>query len=117
MGSPPWARELARASAQLLRQRDLIPERTGTYHLAASGETSRYEFARAILALARELAAEGKWAALRPIPSEHYPLPARRPSAPVTSKEKIKRAFGLELPHWQAQLRAFLAEYLGAPAP
>ncbi|HXF67589.1 MAG TPA: dTDP-4-dehydrorhamnose reductase [Burkholderiales bacterium] len=117
VGSPTWARALAQASAALLRQRESIARRRGIYHLAASGETNRYEFARAILALAREIAGERGWAALRPIRSEDYPLPAPRPRAPVTSKEKIERAFGIELPHWQAQLRAFLAEYLGAAPP
>ena len=54
------------------------------------------------------------WASVKPIASEHYPLPARRPRHPVTSTEKIKRAFGVEMPHWGDQLRAFLAGLPGA---
>jgi dTDP-4-dehydrorhamnose reductase len=115
VGSPTWARELARATAELVRQRDLIARERGIYHLAAAGSTSRYEFAQAIVRIAREISgAGGSWASLRPIGSEDYPLPARRPPAPVTRKDKVKRVFGIEMAHWKEQLRAFLAEFLGA---
>ena len=49
------------------------------------------------------------WARVRPITSDQYPLLARRPRNPVTNKDKIKRVCGIEMPHWEDQLRAFLA--------
>jgi dTDP-4-dehydrorhamnose reductase len=112
-GSPSWARALAQATVELLRRRERIPGRSGIYHLAAAGHTSRCDFARAIIRIARELPGQRDgWATVRPITSREYPLPARRPVHPVTSKDKIKRVFGIELPHWEAQLRAFLVEHL-----
>jgi len=110
-GSPTWARALAQSTADLLRRRDLIPEHSGIYHLSAAGDTSRYEFARAIIRIMREVSgiADG-WASVKPITSEQYPLPARRPRHPVTSTEKIRRVFGVEMPHWEAQLRSCLLE-------
>jgi dTDP-4-dehydrorhamnose reductase len=114
-GSPSWARALAQATVELLRRRERIAGHSGIYHMAAASHTSRCDFARSIIRIARELSG-GKdgWATVRPITSREYPLPARRPVHPVTSKEKIKRVFGIELPHWEAQLRAFLAEHLSA---
>ena len=54
------------------------------------------------------------WARVKPITSDQYPLPARRPRNPVMSKDKIKRVFGVEMPHWENQLRAFLVGFSGA---
>lgn len=114
-GSPTWARALAQSTADLLRRTDLIPSHSGVYHLSATGHTSRYEFARAIIRIMRELSGivDG-WASVKPIASEQYPLPARRPRHPVTSTEKIKRVFGVEMPHWEDLLRAFLVGLSGA---
>jgi dTDP-4-dehydrorhamnose reductase len=110
-GSPSWARALAQATAELLRRKELIPGNSGIYHLAATGYTSRYDFAQSIIRIGRELSGKHDgWAQVRPITSSEYPLPAKRPVHPVTSKEKIKRVFGIEMPHWETQLRAFLAE-------
>ena len=46
---------------------------------------------------------------VKPITSDQHPLPARRPRSPATNKDKIKRVFGVEMPHWEDQLQAFLA--------
>ena len=48
-------------------------------------------------------------ASIKPITSDQYPLPATRPRSPITNKGKIKRVFGMEMPDWEKQLRAFLA--------
>lgn len=117
-GSPTWARALAEATAALLRQKELIADHNGIYHLAASGHTNRYECARTIIALARELSGPATgWASVRPIASEQYPLPARRPRAPVMSGARIRRAFGIEMPRWDEQLRAFLSLFPGGVPP
>jgi dTDP-4-dehydrorhamnose reductase len=111
VGSPNWARALADSTAELLRRRHLIPGNGSVYHLSASGHTSRYEFTQAIIRIMKELSgtADG-WAEIQPITSGQYPLPARRPRNPVTDKSKLKRVFGIEMPHWEDQLRRFLEE-------
>ncbi|HEX9685157.1 MAG TPA: dTDP-4-dehydrorhamnose reductase [Burkholderiales bacterium] len=115
IGSPSWARALAQATVELLRRRELIPGNSGIYHMAAAGHVSRYDFARAIIRIGRELPGEhAGWAEVRPITSSEFPLPAKRPVHPVTTKEKIKRVFGVEMPHWEAQLRAFLVDHFAA---
>jgi len=51
---------------------------------------------------------------VKPITSDQYnPLPAKRPRYPVIGKEKIERVFGMTMPHWEDQLRAFLASLAG----
>jgi dTDP-4-dehydrorhamnose reductase len=113
-GSPTWARTLAQATARILLDLEAARAASGLYHLAAAGETSRYEFARAILETAGAVpGARAGGPRLVPVRTDEYPgLLARRPLHLVTSKEKAKRVFGVELPHWREQLRAFLAGYL-----
>jgi dTDP-4-dehydrorhamnose reductase len=114
-GSPTWAHALAEATAELLRRKELIPSHSGIYHLSAAGHTSRYEFAKAIIRVMKEVSgAPDGWASVKPITSDQYPLPARRPRRPVTSTDKIKRIFGAEMPHWEDQLHAFLVGLSGA---
>ena len=113
VGSPSCARALAESTAELLRKRHLIQGHEGVYHLSASGQTSRSEFAKSIIRIMREISgAKGGWAEITPITSDQYhpPLPARRPLNPVTDKSRIKRVFGIEMPDWESQLRSFLPE-------
>jgi dTDP-4-dehydrorhamnose reductase len=111
-GSPTWARALAEATAELLRQKELITRYSGVYHLAAGGHTSRYEFSKAIIDIMKDVTGiPNGWASVKPTTSDQFPLPARRPRRPITSMEKIKREFGIEMPRWRTQLKAFLAEF------
>lgn len=110
-GSPTWARALAKATAELLRQKELISRHRGVYHLTASGHTSRYELARAIIDIMKEVSGiPNGWASVKPITSDQFPLPARRPPRPVTCGEKIKRVFGIEMPAWRRQLQDCLGD-------
>ena len=116
-GSPTWARALAEATAELLRRKELITRHSGVYHLAASGHTSRYEFANNIMHIMQDLSGEpGGWAKVRPITTGEYPLPARRPRNPVMSGEKVKSVFGVEMPSWQRQLEDFLRDLAASGA-
>jgi dTDP-4-dehydrorhamnose reductase len=120
-GSPTWARWLAQATADVLRKGNLIRHHGGTYHLAAAGHATRYEFAQAIIDAMKDISGDPRrWARLRPITSAQYPLPAPRPPHPVMSMDRIEKVFGIVAPHWQAHLRSFLRELaskepLGAP--
>jgi dTDP-4-dehydrorhamnose reductase len=110
-GSPTWARALAEATAELLRHKVLITRHSGVFHLAAGGHTSRFELANAIISIMQDVSGQtGGWAKVRPITTDQYPLPARRPPHPVISTDKIKRVFGIEMPRWEDPLRTFLGE-------
>jgi len=110
-GSPTWARALAKATAELLRRKELITRHSGIYHLTAGGHTSRYAFAKAIIDIMKEASGiPDGWASVKPITSDQYPLPARRPPHPVTRTDRIKGVFGIEMPRWEDQLRSCLID-------
>jgi dTDP-4-dehydrorhamnose reductase len=108
VGSPTWARALANSTAQLLSDPMRLREETGLYHLSAVGRVSRFDFATKIIEMAR---AQGETyrARIRRTATADYPLPAARPLNCVLSTVKIKRALGVEMPHWISQLEACLA--------
>ncbi len=112
IGSPTWAHALARTSTELLGKIDGNREKTGIYHLSAGGYASRYDFAQKIIEIARQLYDKNTgWATVRPTTNAEYPpLPAKRPLNAATSKEKIRRVFGIEMPSWTEQLNSYLDE-------
>ena len=108
IGAPTSAGALANATAELLQQFNptALGNAHGTYHVTAVGHTSWHGFAVEIARL------EGGPREIRivPIPSNEYPLPARRPKNSQLSNEKLFRRFGVALPTWQASLKACHAE-------
>jgi len=108
-GCPTWSRMIAEATALALKQVLAAREPaafTGVYHLSASDHTSWHGFAESIINLMPE---EGKKCkVVEAITTPEYPTPAKRPAYSVLSCEKLKRTFGLQLPHWEESLRAVL---------
>ncbi|MCF8468332.1 MAG: dTDP-4-dehydrorhamnose reductase [Sneathiella sp.] len=73
----------------------------GIYHYCGAPAVTWYGFAKAIFA--------GKETpVLHPIPTEGYPLPARRPKNSRLDCSKIKRVFGIDQPDWQQALSEHL---------
>jgi dTDP-4-dehydrorhamnose reductase len=108
-GSPTWARAYAEASAALVREEKKARANCGIYHLSAAGHATRYEFARKIIEISREIAGKQRnWPEVVPISSDDYPTAAKRPLNTVTDKTKIKQIFDIEMAPWQEQLAAFL---------
>ena len=97
IGTPTYARDLARFIVSYLEQ-DKGTRQEGTYHFSDEGVASWYDFAEAIRHRM------GYSCQLHPIRSEQYPTKATRPSYSVLDKAKLKRDFGITLPHWQASL-------------
>ena len=97
IGTPTYARDLARFIVSYLEQ-DKGTRQEGTYHFSDEGVASWYDFAEAIRHRM------GYSCQLHPIRSEQYPTKATRPSYSVLDKAKLKRDFGITLPHWQTSL-------------
>jgi dTDP-4-dehydrorhamnose reductase len=93
VGSPTYVGHLAEATPQVLA----LPH--GTWHLAAQGECTWAEFARAIFEEA------GLNCRVREITTQELTRPAPRPAYSVLRSEKNAP----ELPHWREGLRACLA--------
>jgi dTDP-4-dehydrorhamnose reductase len=127
IGAPTLAAELASGISKILAI--LLSEKnhieafhrvTGTYHISASGATSWYEFAKAIIEGA---ARNGSVALLAdattgrtlgqtkiiPVTTEEFGAPAERPRYSVLSNDKLQRTFGIGLPGWREQLQEWFA--------
>lgn len=115
-GAPTWARMLARAAMDMAGRFE--PEKSGVYHLVAGGRTSWFDFAEAIIGQARryDAALAGKPLTIRPITTEEYPLPAKRPANSSLSTEKVGRTFGVTLPNWEQELAECMEAYYRASA-
>jgi len=107
VGTPTWANGLARALWVAAGQSSL----TGTYHWSDAGVCSWYDFAVAIHEEALALGLLSQPVAVKPIPAEQYPTPARRPAYSVLNKEKTWTDLQVEGVHWRTQLRAMLNDH------
>ena len=108
ISSPTWARILAEITGLTIAQSkadhlEAIRERRGVYHLAGSGFTSRYEWAKQILANDpnRE---EQLVHTLEPGPTSDFPTPATRPLFSALNCTVFEETFGLQMPEWDNML-------------
>ncbi|MFZ4263870.1 SDR family oxidoreductase, partial [Sphingobacterium sp. HJSM2_6] len=99
IGSPTYARDLARALVKIVESNTWTP---GIYHYSNEGEISWFEFAEAI----REIA--GLSCEIHPIPTSSYPTPAKRPKYSLLNKSKIKETYAVLVPHWRASLEEMI---------
>ena len=105
VSAPTWAADLASA---ILHQ---IPawlglERTEIFHYSNEGVASWYDFTLAIHEMA------GITCRVNAIETKDYPLPAKRPFYSLMAKEKIKKAYNLDIPHWRESLRKCVEQIL-----
>ncbi len=98
-GSPTYARDLASAllimSEQILNNHVDAP---GTYHYSNEGSISWFDFA---VFIARGVNPK---CSVRPIKTSEYKTAASRPKFSVLDKSKIKKVFGINIPHWSVSL-------------
>jgi dTDP-4-dehydrorhamnose reductase len=108
-GAPTSSLQLARATLDLFtrgdRSREIsaadvarVKDSAGLYHATAAGETTWFDFARAIFA------ARGLQPRLVAIPTAEYPTPARRPANSVLSNARLNSTLGVEIPGWREGL-------------
>lgn len=104
IGTPTYARDLARAILEIVPQIDnAAPE---IYHYSNEGVASWYDFAKAIFDLS------GVQCAVNPITTDQYPTPAVRPHYSLLNKAKIKNDFKIVIPYWKDSLKQCL-KHLG----
>lgn len=116
IGAPTWARFIADATAQILRQaqRELANKtfESGIFNLTSSGETSWHGFAEKIIELALLKQQPLKILTINPIPTSDYPTPAKRPKNSRLATDKLQQRFVLQMPHWENVLELCLNEKL-----
>ncbi|WP_414501897.1 dTDP-4-dehydrorhamnose reductase [Zymobacter sp. IVIA_5232.4 C2] len=109
-GCPTSARSIALTlwnMAERYRQEQSLP--WGIYHFCNDVPCSWYEFACAIFDEAVLQGLLAKAPTVNPIPTEAYPLPAKRPQYAVMDVCKLMHAFRRNRVLWQHELRDMLA--------
>lgn len=102
VGTPTCAADLAGLILHIIKTRQL--GKTGVYHYSNEGVCSWYDFACAI----RDLA--GNTCDIIPCHTDEFPTKARRPAFSVLDKTRVKKTFGITVPHWYESLRRCMAE-------
>lgn len=95
IGTPTYARDLARAIFAAIRQ-GVVP---GVYHFSNEGVCSWYDFTKTIHRIAGITTCR-----VSPLHTDEYPAKAPRPPYSVLDKTKIKATYGIEIPHWEESL-------------
>jgi dTDP-4-dehydrorhamnose reductase len=106
VGTPTWAKELAKTIWLIAGKTDM----QGTYHWTDDGKASWYDFALAIQEEAYGLGLLQKTIPIKPIKTEEYPTPARRPAYSVLDKASTLEALDCKAPHWRESLIKMLTE-------
>jgi dTDP-4-dehydrorhamnose reductase len=102
IGSPTFAADFADAIHQICNKiLSSSHNYGGIYHYSNEGVCSWYDFALAIMKSASNSCK------VLPITTDQYPLPAHRPAYSVLNKDKIKKVFEIEIPHWTVSLEKF----------
>ena len=104
VGSPTWCRSLAEAIWAAAER----PEVRGIHHWTDEGTTSWYDFAVAIQEEALSLGLMERRVAIRPLTTEQYPTPARRPAYSVLDSTDTAAALQLSRRPWRAALHLML---------
>jgi len=90
-GTPTYAVDLAGLIMHII---NTDSSAYGLYHYSNEGVASWYDFAHEIFKL------NNIEINLKPISSDQFPTPAKRPNYSVMSKEKVKQNFGITINHW-----------------
>jgi dTDP-4-dehydrorhamnose reductase len=117
VGTPTYAKDLAKAILDILESNVLTSAKHSNveiYHYSNEGVLSWYDFAKEIMHMAK-IACE-----INPIETKEYlalnadapvpkgkvgrPTPATRPHYSLLNKAKIKKKFGIIIPHWKDSL-------------
>lgn len=120
IGAPTPAELIADVTAQIaprwfnVDQGDMTAHSLdGVYHLTAAGETSWYEFARAILVRALHRGLLARVPEVQAIKTNEYPTRAQRPAYSVLDTTRLRETFGVQLPDWREGLDGVFEDVAG----
>lgn len=102
-GAPTSAELIADITALAIAYYRVNPLFKGIYHLTSSGSASWYDFACHIINRAQANGIKIRLIPqkISPIPTEDYPLPAKRPKNSRMNTSALSLALGLQLPDWK----------------
>lgn len=103
IGSPTWARSIARATVAIVTRG--IAGREGVYHIACAGSTTWFDFARAVYQEAAARVPSLVVPRILPVSTEEYGAKANRPAHAVLDCASTDATFGVIMPPWREALR------------
>ncbi|MDZ4098839.1 MAG: dTDP-4-dehydrorhamnose reductase [Methylophilaceae bacterium] len=112
IGAPTSARLLAELTVSMLQKAIENESLAGLYHAVAAGDVSWYGYAKFVIAHARSRGSQIKVldSDIKPVTSDQFPTPAKRPHNSRLSTLKLQQAFDIKLPEWQAGVTQMLTE-------
>jgi dTDP-4-dehydrorhamnose reductase len=110
-GAPTSSECIAQATADAVAQvigpkGGGLQGRSGVYHLACSGSTTWFGFAKTLIERSVSLGAGTP--KMTPIPTSEFPRPATRPMNSRLSGARLEEAFGVRMPDWEDALALVL---------
>ena len=98
-GRPTYAKDLALATMKMIEAMNAGKTVKGIYHFANGGETTWFDFAATIKAIA------GLTCDVQPIETKDFPTPAKRPAYSVLDTSKIEQDVEVDIRHWEDALK------------
>ncbi len=104
VGTPTYARDLAKACLDIASQTAQWPSQPAVYHYSNEGVCSWFDFATTIMELTQTSCK------VLPILTKEYPTKSARPHFSVLNKAAIKQNFKVEIPYWKISLQQCIQE-------
>lgn len=104
IGTPTYARDLANVILTIIDRAEANPKKASQelYHFSNEGVASWYDFAKEIV---RNTNTNCK---VNPVNTSFFNYAAKRPAFSVLDKAKIKKEFGIAIPHWVESLKEMM---------
>ena len=104
-GRPTYAKDLAIATMHMIEAMNAGKSIKGVYHFANQGETTWFDFAAKIKAIA------GLTCEVQPIETKDFPTPAKRPSYSVLDTSQIEQDLAIDIRHWEDALNDCIDQF------
>ena len=111
-GAPTGAELIADVTAQAIPKTLKISEKSGVYHLVASGETTWCDYAKHVFNMAKKQGCQLQVESVKGIPTSEYQTPAKRPYNSRLNCTKLEKSFDLYMPDWRSGVDRMLTEVL-----
>jgi dTDP-4-dehydrorhamnose reductase len=111
-GAPTGADLIADVTAHAIAHVMRKPDDAGLYHLAASGETTWFDYAKYVVnqSIRAQTAPEILVKNIYPVATSAFPTAAQRPHNSRLNTAKLRQTFGLHLATWHQGVARMLAE-------
>jgi dTDP-4-dehydrorhamnose reductase len=97
-GTPTYAGDLADVLLRIASHSEIHGFIPGIFNYSNEGDCTWYDFAKEIIFQSSINCI------VVPIKTSEYPLPAKRPLCSIMDKSKVKKTFGIVIPHWKESL-------------